>query len=465
MSRLKVVKGLKYRLADPDWDALESNAKKSGDSALIQVAESIKMRCLENHSLEGIESIDEGNGLAFCSQKNENKSYYREDYATKYVSESKRTKVGAVFDGHGHPAGYGLYAAVIGAQMLQLYCKTLNFDSWNDDETIKAQLIETFEYLNNQINNILTTLFHGEVDEHGILSNSENNAILGGTTCTIVISHITQQNKPKMITAYVGDSDAYGFGHDRVTKLTVYEHDVANPEEIKTLLPDAVLSSRPGYLSSKIETQYNYTMNSGINATGAPLKVKIKNSPPSIQMTRSLGNSVIPHRTDPTIVIDNELYSVLIASDGFWDIKDNLFFLKLIFGDKDIPTLKEESQKNFIKKMNVNFNPFDILESFKPDMQTVFKTVQYYDDVTCCVMTDVPNGLAVNTNQVVFYTSEQLLQFRLASIAQAAGLDPRGAAVPGGYRARLLSKKHRKTKFISKRYKRKHNKTRTKSRY
>jgi serine/threonine protein phosphatase PrpC len=169
-------------------------------------------------------------GLSSATLKNFNKSPENQDVTLIYITQNQKTKIGAVFDGH---APYGLYAAAIAAATLKIVLdENSTYFETQDAEFIKEIIVKTIIYpqMHKNINDGLCELFEGVADANGVIRNGEFE-ILGGTTCSIVISHVDVQNRPSTIYSYVGDSDIYKITPTRIERVSLYQHIPSNPVE------------------------------------------------------------------------------------------------------------------------------------------------------------------------------------------------------------------------------------------
>jgi serine/threonine protein phosphatase PrpC len=407
MSRLKTVLGWEFRIANPDWDNLFKNVNPTFRDAL----QSAKHKC-DIESLETVQDFsNKEDGVSYVSIKNTRKSYYREDAAFTFVSPSKKTKIGGVFDGHGFPAGYGLYAAVIGAELCKYGCSILNCDGWVSEDDIRSKMNTFFETLDGMINLSLSHLFHAKIDTHpdaGVIYNSSGNLILGGTTCTIVISHIHQDNnKPITVISYVGDSDAYALKSGGLEKITKIEHTPVM--DVLPLKNGAIANpSNPTYLMRKFAAPAHTTSEyaSMQKETWGPVSL-------GVQMTRSLGDFFVPHSIEPTTVILEGLYCIIIASDGVWDLKDDKKYGFVEHFNNAVYTSRFDSAE-IIGKLNI----------YVQHLMT--NPANKYDDMTLLTIGDIlphlvkeitiEGLLAMDPSEL----SKKLLEFRLYSINSVA---------------------------------------------
>lgn len=484
MSRLKTVPDWPYQIADPDWNNLFKNFGQEFRDAL----ESAQYKC-ENESLVSVQDTsNKADGISYVSIKNTRKSYYREDAAFIYVSPSKKTKIGGVFDGHGHPAGYGLYAAVIGAELCEYACSQIQYDTWGNREDIIRNMNELFAQLDSKINVALMYLFHATIDKpYGIIYNNGGNLILGGTTCTIAISHMGISIKdreiistPLTVISYVGDSDAYILHSGKLLKITEIEH---TPD--KDPLP-LKKGARSKWNVKNIQSKFGQpgvTMPTELNKTYLARSeelprykfgdVKIPDYKPgnlSVQMTRSLGDFFVPHSIEPTVYIADGLFCVIIASDGVWDLKDDKKYEFVDYFNNAVYTSHFDSTE-IINKLNTHVTGLMANPKNK------------YDDMTLLTIGDIlphiveertiTQLLAMDPSEL----SKKLLEFRLYSINSVAPAAAAPAAAvasspnqnpfapqKGGNRRKIHNRKSHKARTAAKSHKIRHNKTRTKSR-
>jgi serine/threonine protein phosphatase PrpC len=450
MSRLKPVPVWPYQIADPDWDNLFKNFNEQCKYAL----QTAKDKC-EIESLTTVQDISKkADGVSYVSIKNIRKSYYREDAAFIYVSPSKRTKIGGVFDGHGHPAGYGMYAAIIGAELCKHMCLQIQYDTWSNREDIITNMNELFTQLDRAINDALSYLFHATIDtDYGIIHNTQGNLILGGTTCTIAISHINQDNKPITVISYVGDSDAYILHSGGLLKISKYEHSPTNPEE---KLKNGA-KSRWNIKNNQFRSgQLGATKPTNLNKTYLARSKELPSYKPgslSVQMTRSLGDFFVAHSVEPTVEISDGLFCIIIASDGVWDLKDDD---KYLFTDRFHEIVYTS-----------HFDSTEIIRKLQQHVDNLMTTpTNKYDDMTLLIMGDISqDDIQKNTIQQLLSKDLPLIKNRLDSIKIAAMPDATmtNATVPGGNRRKTRHRKNHKARTATKSHKTRHNKTRTTS--
>jgi serine/threonine protein phosphatase PrpC len=452
MSRLKTVSDWPYQIADPDWD----NLFKKFNKQYIYALQTAKYKC-EIESLTTVQDISKkADGVSYVSIKNTRKSYYREDAAFIYVSPSKRTKIGGVFDGHGHPAGYGMYAAIIGAELCKHACLQIQYDTWGDRDDIIRNMNELFTQLDSVINDALSYLFHATIDTtYGIIHNKQGNLILGGTTCTIAISHINQDNKPITVISYVGDSDAYILHSGRLLKISKYEHSPTNPEE--KLEKGAISRWNAKNIPFKLG-QKGVIRPADINRTYITRRGKLQDYDSytlGVQMTRSLGDFFVPHSVEPTVEIFDGLFCIIIASDGVWDLKDDD---KYLFADRFHETVYTS-----------HFDSTEIISKLQTHVDNLMREpTNKYDDMTLLIMGDISqDDIQKNTITQLLSKDLPLIKNRLDSIKIAAmpNATMTNATVPGGNRKKTRHRKNHKARTATKSHKTRHNKTRTTSRH
>ena len=359
---------LLFPLLEPQWDRLSPTRKELGP--IIQ-------DILDNHPFgEDNETLtymqlNDMFGLSSCTIKNVNKSSENQDVTLIYITPNRKTKIGAVFDGH---APYGLYAAAIAAATLKkIIDKYITYFETKDADFITEAIVPyMYSMMHKNINDGVCEVFGG-VTYNGVIING-NYAILGGTTCSIVISHVDVDNRPSTIYSYVGDSDIYKVTPTGLVKVSKYEHSPSNKKE---MIPRDRIEDG-GYV---------------IGDAGWPL-----------QMTRSLGDLFMGSLQNhtPTVVVEPRLDTVFIGSDGLWDL------LTQFNTDQQpyIPGLKDEV-KQILESPTIKAQ--DILEQIVPLIKKVRKfrkkkgLTDEYDDISLVIMTD-GNGLTFPETETAIFS-------------------------------------------------------------
>jgi serine/threonine protein phosphatase PrpC len=134
------------------------------------------------------------------------------------VREPPQVNVSAVFDGHGGPDG--AVAAQTAAEVLQrtLSSHDPECDGWSREvwtghlpnwftlmhHTIRERMLTTSESATGSASGRRRT-----VDAQGVVRDSDDECVHGGTTCTVVVQSSDSQGHRFLVTANVGDSEAY----------------------------------------------------------------------------------------------------------------------------------------------------------------------------------------------------------------------------------------------------------------
>jgi serine/threonine protein phosphatase PrpC len=326
----------------------------------------------ENGFVFGLDHARPELGLSCCTMKNVNKSPENQDVTLVYISPDRRTKVGAVFDGH---APYGLFAAAIAATTLRILLDA-NSTNFSQHDHI-SQLLPTFyNQMHQNINDGLCQLFGGTMNAEGFILHGQT-PILGGTTCSIVISHVDSHGHPSTIYSYVGDSDIYKLTATGIALVSIEKHVSSNEAE---MIPVA----NRGAEGKVVRPEFG-----GIG----------------IAMTRSLGDAFMGpfQRHDPTIIVEHRLDTVLIGSDGLWDLLLPKFNTVLPGLSYRFMLALSQCQTSYAD---------EILTRIKPLTLEVLQHSPSYDDVSLVVMTD-GNGLEVPFSSLCA-AQGQLLQARLS---------------------------------------------------
>jgi hypothetical protein len=128
-----------------------------------------------------------------------------------------------------------------------------------------------------------------------------------------------------------------------------------------------------------------------------------------------LGDFFVPHSIEPTTYVDYELYCVIIASDGVWDLKD-------------------DKKYGFVEHFNnavytSHFDSAEIIDKLNMHVQHLMENHENkYDDMTLLTMGDISQykvkEKAINASELFAMNpselSKKLLEFRLYSINSVA---------------------------------------------
>lgn len=123
-------------------------------------------------------------------------------------SASGKVNVAAVFDGHG-----GLDGAVAAQTAADVLQRTLSsHDPQCDDWSRKdwtSRFPDWFARMHNSIRDRMLTVPDRTVDAQGVVRDSDDECVHGGTTCTVTVQSSDALGHRFLVTANVGDSEAY----------------------------------------------------------------------------------------------------------------------------------------------------------------------------------------------------------------------------------------------------------------
>ena len=177
---------------------------------------------------------------------------YQEDSFATIATPSNRTRIGAVFDGHGG------YNGLLASQTARDYCRHYfisrigQIDEWSVAEW-QSELIRLFAEMHAAIrhkfmadttanaqnaNGSNNSAAHNGgngrfLDEKGIVRASNGDPIHGGSTATVVVMKVIDDSHATIITANVGDSTAILMPSSSAYEFLSVDHGPENDDEFE----------------------------------------------------------------------------------------------------------------------------------------------------------------------------------------------------------------------------------------